>query len=66
MNATAVGSTYSQQTSISWSYRSRGNVALNHTKKKQNKQVLSPKPIAGIFKYKSFILKAYVNRYGKL
>ena len=54
IKATATGKTYNQQTSINWSYRNLGNVALNHTKKKQNKQVFIPKTKAGIFKYKSF------------
>ena len=54
IKATDTGKTYNQQTSINWSYRSLGNVALNHTKKKQNTQVLIPKANAGILIYKSF------------
>ena len=47
---TAKGKTYNQHNSISWSYRSRGKVALNHTKKKQKIQVFKPKTIDWIFK----------------
>ena len=50
---TAKGKTYNQHNSISWSYRSRGKVALNHTKKKQKIQVLIPSTIEGILIKKS-------------
>jgi len=54
INATATGKTYNQHTSISWSYLNLGSVALNHTKKKQNKQVLIPRARAKILMNKSF------------
>lgn len=40
MNAITIGSIPTQQNCINWSYRSRGNVARNHTNRKQKKQVL--------------------------
>jgi len=42
IKATATGKRLSQQREISWSYRSRGRVALNQTNIKQNIQVLIP------------------------
>ena len=45
MKATATGNKFNQHKSINWSYLSRGNVALNHTKKKQKIQVFKPKII---------------------
>lgn len=42
IKATATGNKLSQQRLISWSYLSRGRVALNHTNIKQNIQVLIP------------------------
>jgi hypothetical protein len=41
MSAITTGRIKVQHTTINLSYRSLGNVALNHTKAKQNKQVLS-------------------------
>jgi len=42
IKATATGKRLSQQSEISWSYRSRGRVALNQTNIKQNIHVLIP------------------------
>ena len=55
MNATAMGKTYNQHSLISWSYLSRGSVALNHTKKKQKIHVFRPNTIEGMFIKKSII-----------
>ena len=49
INATATGSTYNQHSSISWSYRNRGSVALNQTKQKQKTQVFIPNAAEDMF-----------------
>jgi len=54
IKATQIGSKYSQQKRISWSYRKRGKVALNKTNKKQKKHVLIPNIILWRFKTDSF------------
>lgn len=48
INAIAKGKRFSQQNVDNWSNLKRGNVALNHTKIKQNKQVFIPKIIDSI------------------
>ena len=53
INATATGKRFNQHKSINWSYLNLGNVALNHTKKKQKIQVLIPSTIEGILIKKS-------------
>ena len=50
MNAIAKGNKFSQQNVANWSNLNLGNVALNHTKIKQNKQVLIPNTIDCTFK----------------
>ena len=45
MNATAIGSKFNQHNLINWSYLNLGRVALNHTNKKQKKQVFNAKII---------------------
>lgn len=42
MKAIAIGNIPVQQNNINWSYLNLGRVALNHTNKKQNKQVFIP------------------------
>ena len=54
MKATATGNKFNQQNSINWSYLNLGRVALNHTNKKQNKQVFKPKIILWIFNKELF------------
>ena len=66
INDTATGNTYNQLSSISWSYRNLGKVALNHTKKKQKIHVLTPNTIDGMFIIKSFKLKISFIIWGKL
>ena len=45
IKAIAKGNRFSQQNVANWSNLNLGNVALNHTKIKQNKQVFKPKII---------------------
>ena len=54
VKAIAIGSIPVQQKSINWSYLNLGNVALNQTNRKQNRQVLSPKIILCILKKVGF------------
>ena len=61
IKATATGKRFNQQSSISWSYRSLGKVALNQTKKKQKIQVFKPNIIDCKFNTESF-----TNSSGKL
>lgn len=62
MNATATGSRDIQQSDISWSYRSLGNVARNQTKRKIIKHVLPPNAIDCKFKYVLFVIKSGPNK----
>ena len=45
MNAIAKGKRFSQQKVANWSNLNLGNVALNHTKIKVNRQVFNPRII---------------------
>ena len=54
MKATAIGNKFNQHNSIKASYLILGNVALNHTNKKQKIQVLIPKNIACKFNIELF------------
>lgn len=45
INAITIGNNPVHINCINWSYRNLGRVALNHTNKKQNKQVLIPNTI---------------------
>jgi len=54
IRATATGKRFNQHKSISWSYLSRGKVALTKTNKKHGKQVFKPKPKDCKFKTESF------------
>ena len=56
MNAIAKGNKFSQQNVANWSNLNLGKVALNHTKIKQNKQVLIPKTIDCTFSIVSWTI----------
>ena len=61
MKATATGNKLSQQSSISWSYLNRGNVALNHININTNKHVFKPSIIDC-----NDINESFINSSGKL
>ena len=61
MKATATGNKFNQHNSIKASYLILGKVALNQTKRKQNKQVFIPKMIDC-----RFIGVLFINISGKL
>jgi hypothetical protein len=62
VKAIATGKRPVQQNNISWSNLSLGKVALNQTKRKQKRQVLSPNIILCILKKVSLTITSGINQ----